>query len=43
MNAEEKFELITRNLAEVIGQQELKNLLKEKKEISLVQFLNQDF
>src|SRR3989344_2023221 len=35
MNAEEKFELITRNLAEVIGQQELKNLLKEKKEISL--------
>ena len=35
MNVEEKFELITRNLTEIIGEQELKNLLKEKKEISL--------
>ncbi len=35
MNAEERFELVTRSLAEVIGEQELKNLLREKKEISL--------
>lgn len=35
MTPEEKFELITRNLQEVIGEDELKKKLKEKKEISL--------
>ena len=33
--ASERYELITRNLEEVIGEKELKNLLKEKKEISV--------
>jgi tyrosyl-tRNA synthetase len=35
MNEKEKFELITRNLQEVIGEDELKALLKTKKEISV--------
>jgi len=30
MNAEEKFELITRNLQEVVGEEELKEILKER-------------
>jgi len=35
MSIEEKFNLITRNLQEVISEEELKGLLKSKKEISL--------
>ncbi|MBU1136052.1 MAG: tyrosine--tRNA ligase [Nanoarchaeota archaeon] len=35
MNAEERFELIKRNLQEVIGEEELKDLLKKKKEVSV--------
>ncbi len=35
MNQEEKLHLITRNLQEVIGEEDLKKLLKEKKEISV--------
>jgi tyrosyl-tRNA synthetase len=35
LGANDKFELITRNLQEVIGEEELKNLLKSKKEISI--------
>lgn len=35
MDVEEKFELITRNLQEVIGEEELKNILKTKKEVSV--------
>jgi tyrosyl-tRNA synthetase len=35
MNLEDKYELITRNLQEVISESELKELLKQKKEISV--------
>lgn len=35
LSAEERYELITRNLAEVIGGEELKELLSSKKEISV--------
>lgn len=35
MNIEEKFELITRNLQEVLVPEELKELLKKKKEVSI--------
>lgn len=35
MNSEEKFELITRNLQEVIGEEELKEKLKSKKQFSI--------
>ena len=35
MDAEKKFELITRNLQEVIGENELKELLAKDKEISV--------
>jgi tyrosyl-tRNA synthetase len=35
MNTEEKFDLITRNLQEVITENELKSLLKKDKEISV--------
>jgi len=35
MDAKKRFELITRNLQEVIGENELKDLLKKKKEISV--------
>jgi tyrosyl-tRNA synthetase len=35
LNVEEKFDLIKRNLQEVIGEKDLKDLLKEKKELSV--------
>ena len=35
VSVEKKYELITRNLQEVIDEKELKDLLKEKKEISV--------
>ena len=35
MDADDKYELITRNLQEIIGEEELKKLLKSKKEISI--------
>ena len=35
MDAEKRFELITRNLQEVLGADELKEMLKSKKEVSL--------
>ncbi len=35
LSAQEKFELIKRNTEEIIGEEELKKLIKEKKEISL--------
>lgn len=35
MDVEKRFELITRNLQEVIGKEDLKNLLKSKKEVSV--------
>lgn len=35
MSVEERYNLITRNLQEVIGEEELKKILKEKKEISV--------
>lgn len=35
LNVDEKFELIKRNLQEIIGEKELRDLLKSKKEISI--------
>src|SRR4030042_2823364 len=35
LSADERFELIKRNLQEIIGEKELKELLKSKKEISI--------
>ena len=35
MNAEKRFDLITRNLQEVIGEEELKEKLSSKKEFSV--------